>query len=426
VSKNLINYIDWWETTQEEGLEKVKTFFSEIDIPGLYFPIISKFVKNKQLKNYQVDFWDFTTEILGKYSSLSIDNQEKIITKNLDLLFRTLENLESVEERINLLESFQASEKTKAKIFTIPILNDLLNYAYSNLLNLFISFQEVIEGSQQNSVSLKQKINYLAGEKRSIEYKEIVDMFNPNLRNAMSHGKVRYEDSKVQFTFIEKANSQEFENTEELSYYQLKSNLLNFFDELTAVFLAWIKYLCELNLDFDKLTQVGLKEDTLKEVQKLNLSTLDIDCTSFETINILGDETKRHLNLELIHPNLDINSRVYFGLHTALRSFQLIQTDNLQSVHITFTSSRSINSFIRVSREIIKDLLSNTIEFEGAISKIISNQEIMMFEVNDEVRNESKDLFQGYSDIVTENYRVSEINDSSLTNKKKIYCSTLS
>lgn len=415
MKQNDIVYIDWWENNCESGLEKVKKFFP-VEIPKIYYPIINKFINHNQLKNFQENYYNISLDIFSQYSSVPSDRQRKILMENLEVVFQVLENLESVEERINLLEKFQGSEQTKSKIFTLPILNDLLNYSYTNLLSLFIKFQEAIENSPQSNVTLTAKIIYLAGKKRTIAYQDVVDIFSSNIRNAMSHGGVTYSDTKVIFKYIE--NNQEI--NKQYTYFELKDNLYKLFDALSGIFVGWVRYLCDLNVDFIRLKDSDLSQETLDKVFKLSMSTLNIECKNIQVINIMGDSTRRQLNLEFTHPNLDIDSRIYFALQSAIQMWKESQLENLQSVCISYTATRCMNSFIRISKEIITDLIAEEIDFRQALSIIIENNEIMISEANDETRNEVRDLFQGYTDIFVEgSYLISEIYDSSLEKQKR-------
>ena len=63
------------------------------------------------------------------------------------------------------------------------------------------------------------------------------------------------------------------------------------------------------------------------------------------------------------------------------------------------------------------DFSNDKIEFEDVVKSAM--QESMMWEINDEVRNEIEDNFRFYPDINSQAYTISEITDISLENVKR-------
>ncbi|HFU4065428.1 TPA: hypothetical protein ACGO51_002365, partial [Streptococcus suis] len=85
--------------------------------------------------------------------------------------------------------------------------------------------------------------------------------------------------------------------------------------------------------------------------------------------------------------------------------------------HISFQSSKSMNSFFNISTKDLIDFSNDKIVFEDVVKSAM--QESMMWETNDEVRNEIEDNFRFYPDINSEGYTISEITDISLENVKR-------
>lgn len=101
------------------------------------------------------------------------------------------EQLLDIEERINLMELFNGSEELRAKLFAVGIYNDLLNSAYSNVLKLIIKFHGEILGKNQDQKTLTPQIEYL----RKRDYNLITDISDSDVRNAISHGGIRYNNT---------------------------------------------------------------------------------------------------------------------------------------------------------------------------------------------------------------------------------------
>ena len=67
----------------------------------------------------------------------------------------------------------------------------------------------------------------------------------------------------------------------------------------------------------------------------------------------------------------------------------------------------------------MNDLINGAIDYGEAWRQIIESGNVMMFPINDEIRNEFEDAFRYYPDIEAEDYIVSEIEDISLADQKR-------
>src|SRR5690625_6484371 len=75
-----------------------------------------------------------------------------VLLKNMNFLIDSLEGVESISKRMELMENFRGSMELKASLFLINIYNDLLNGSYSKILQLYIKFESNIAGRK-----IKQK-----------------------------------------------------------------------------------------------------------------------------------------------------------------------------------------------------------------------------------------------------------------------------
>ena len=125
----------------------------------------------------------------------------------------------------------------------------------------------------------------------------------------------------------------------------------------------------------------------------------------------------KQYNLEFQHDNLDINSRYLLGIYSAQTFLLMKKISSGNYIHISFQSSKSMNSFFNISTKDLIDFSNDKIEFEDVVKSAM--QESMMWETNDEVRNEIEDNFRFYPDINSEAYTISEITDISLENVKR-------
>ncbi|MDR0298853.1 MAG: hypothetical protein LBI13_02055 [Streptococcaceae bacterium] len=421
MNKELVDFIVWWENNKEAaGTEKIEKLF-QAEIPRLLYPLLNKFYVDNQMKNFDVDYQNEIRGIFENYEQyLSSGEIAELFVSKFSKLVSTIKTLESISSRLDLLEKFQEREDIKAQAFTVPIFSDLLNYSYSDILDLFICFQEKTEQTEQNNVSLTQKINYLSGGKRTISYAKLIEIVNHSLRNAMAHGKVVYGQDKLMLTYAETVNKVTEFVTTEFSYFQLKDEIQKFYDCLTAMLYGWLSLCARHIAEFEKkINSVGMR-NLDKDVIRLAFSTLENSCESIETINILGNEDDQQLNFEFTHPNLSVNERLGFALYVAIYGYKLFDNDFVRSIYVSFYASRTMNSFLLINVDIIKELISEKISLEQAVSKIIADGGCMMFEPNTEVRNETLDSFKGFSDIKGNDYTITDIYDSSLEDKKRM------
>jgi hypothetical protein len=417
----LTDYINWWEETKEVGLKDLKStfasLFSELDfLPSIYHPILYKYLKNPQMKHWDNDLFHFTRtkirkieEIIGK------ENMTTTLLKNFHFLIYAYQNLLDIEERILLMNRFKGSEELKAKIFSINIYNDLLNTSFSNILKLFIEFQSIIENNNLFQKNLTPQIECLASSKRG--YSTITDLADSNIRNAISHGGVKAEGSKMFFSY--RKSGQEIQ--QESTVYNFKDSLLQLYDGLSATVLAWVGYLCEENITYNEIYKnPSVHEDTSLFFEKLSMSTMLTTCDKIYQLDINNQtEQRQHINVEFVGVDLDIESRVFLGLHTAERIFQLRELSLEDTIMISFHSPRTANSFFTINCSIVSNLASGVIDLGEAWKRVIKDKNVLMFPINDEDRNEFEDSFRYYPDIETEDYLITEIEDISLEDKKR-------
>ncbi|MEB7921283.1 hypothetical protein NGH88_09315 [Enterococcus faecalis] len=417
----MIDYINWWEENKEVGLEDVKKIYLGLFdkaefLPSIYHPLLYKYLKNSQLKHWDNEIFLFSKNKIEEIKTcIGKDNMLSTLLSNFHLLIYTYESLLDIEERITMMNRFKGSEELKAKVFNVNIYNDLLNIAFSNSLKLFIQFQSVVEDRNLFQKNLAPQIDCLASEKRG--FSPITDLADSNIRNAISHGGVKINGSKMVFSYRKGAKFLEKEST----VYDFKDSLLQLYDGISAIVLSWISYFCEDNITYSEIYRNELvHEDTKIFFEKLSVSTLCTVCDKINQIEIVNESSKRqHVNIEYAGIDLDIDSRAVLGLCTAERIFQLRELSIEDSIMVSFRSPRVANSFFTVNCSIIYDLANGNIDLQEAWKRVMGTKNILMFPINDESRNKFEDSFRYYPDIETEDYRITEIEDISLEDKKR-------
>lgn len=416
------DYINLWEETKETGLDDVKKTFLELFpkadfLPSIYHPILYKYLKNPQLKHWDSEIFSFSKNKIKEIESrIGKDVMLSTLLSHFHLLVYAYESLLDIEERIMMMNRFKGSEELKAKVFSINIYNDLLNTAFSNTLKLFIQFQSVIEGNNLFQKNLTPQIECLASTKRG--YSTITDLADSNIRNAISHGGVKASGNNMIFSYRKGAEYLEQEST----VYEFKDSLFQLYDGVSAIILSWIGYLCEENITYNEVyCNNSVHEDTASFFERLCMSTLCTSCNKVHQIDIDNESGKiQHVIVEFIGVDLDIDSRAVLGLRTAERIFQLRNLSLEDTIMVSFRSPRVGSSFFVVSCSIVNDLANGAIELEEAWKRVVNDKNVLMLPINDEVRNEFEDSFRYYPDIETEDYRITEIEDISLEDQKRL------
>lgn len=409
------DYKEWWEITKEyRELDLLNSQFSENFSEELsileYRPLFYKFFQNKQLKHWSKDGFEFlTSKICQLESQLGHEQIVNVFLNNLDLWISMYEQLLDIEERINLMELFNGSEELRAKLFAVGIYNDLLNSAYSNGLKLIIKFHGEILGKNQDQKTLTPQIEYL----RKRDYNLITDISDSDVRNAISHGGIRYNNTTLSFHFTQGS----IVGQKEISTFQFITAIKEIFDITSSMCLSWLYYWSQ-NISLDQLRNFNsLSKISIKFIDKLFLSTLLFECKQIDSLIPMYAKDSLQYNLIFQHDNVDINSRYFLGIYSAQKFLLMKKIRTGNYIHISFQSSKSMNSFFKISTKDLIDFSNDKIKFEDVVNSAM--QESMMWEINDEVRNEIEDNFRFYPDINSEAYTISEITDISLENVKR-------
>jgi hypothetical protein len=415
------DYINWWESTKESGLEELKATFLELFekaefLPSIYHPVLYKYLKGSQIKHWDKKLFSFSQEKIREIENeIGKEKMNSTLLANFQLLSGAYQNLLDLEERIMLMNRFKGTEELKAKIFSVNIYNDLLNASFGELLKLFIEFESVKEGKDLAQKTLTPQIDFLASPKRG--YQIITDLADSNIRNAISHGGVKTDGSTMKFSY--RKGNQYLQH--ELTVYEFKDSLLQLFDGVSAILLSWFGYLCEENITYNEVYENDTVHlDTSNFFEKLSMSTLLTTCDKVYQISINNKSEKRqHVNVEFTGIDLDINARIFLGIYTAERVYQLRKLALEDTIMIAFKSPKVANSFFTISCSVIDDFTNGKINTEEVSQIIWKSKSILMFPINDEDRNEFEDSFRYYPDIETTDYRITEIEDISVDDKKR-------
>ena len=215
-----------------------------------------------------------------------IDNFEEI----KDYSFSFINSYYHIIDIYNELDDISFDDEIKIKIYYLPIITQIIENIFANfyrVLNYHMGTNKVASTVPQLQESIKNKFD-----------NSILDI-DTNFRNAISHGKVSINGTKLFYTYKEnrkdktkQINSNEIEN--------LKNKLL---DTSSAVFLAFMLYLNKIDL-YDNLIFKN-KDDsyTNNELLKLYLKSEKVEV---KNIVILDSTFEIYTNLKNIKNEFEI------------------------------------------------------------------------------------------------------------------------
>lgn len=400
---------EWIRTKENEENEIVDRFLLDFELKNLdnylFKGIIYTFSKNEQLKYWDKDICELIDrKILEIEQNIGKDKFLEVLVDNIELLSTAYEKLLDIEERMGLMKKFTGSEELRAKFFSINIYNDLLNSSYSNILKLFIKFQGEIEGKDLSQRYLTPQIECL----RKRNYGKLTELSDSDIRNSISHGAVDVINNKIEFIY---RKGEKYERKERYTY-DFILDLNEVFDAVSATCLRFFIYLIKHGgSEQQLLSNFNISKIGQEFINKQSLSTILMKCISYYSFNPFGNNEKEQFNIEYIHPDLDTSLRFEFGVSVGIGIGEERNIKNNDSIYIGFKSKKSLTSFITIDASHIINIINELENIDEVLLKIASQS--MMWEVNDEIRNDTEDLFRHYEDINSNKYKVAEIEDIS-------------
>ena len=409
---------NWIDTREIEELNNINESLLKLNIECkedyIFQRVLYDFFNNEQLKNWNSDTLIFIkNKLLHAENLLGKERFLNLIIKNFKLVILTYEKLLALEERMELMEKFRGSEETKAKIFSISIYNDLLNSAYSYLLELFIEIESNVENKLLYQKSLTSKIQCLSTRGYTSITSEVLDS---NIRNSISHGGESFYRDKIIFKY--KIGSEY--RCQEKSIYEFTLKLKEMFDITSSMCLSIFLYLYERNVNTNLFFYNNEDSDCHEFIRKMQMSSIMIKCNYIYNFHPMGNQDETQCNIELVHPDIGIKSRYEFALNLGIKIIQVMNLGKEDYVFFLFKSKHSMNSFFKIKVESLLDIYFDNIPYNDVIN--ILEKESLMWEVNDEERNDIEDLFRCYENIENENFKILEISDISLENCKRFKC----
>ena len=192
------------------------------------------------------------------------------------------------------------------------------------------------------------------------------------------------------------------------------------FDITSSMCLSIFLYLYERNVNTNLFFYNNEDSDCHEFIRKMQISSIMIKCNHIYNFHPMGNQEEIQCNVELVHPDIDIKLRYEFALNLGIEIIQMMNLGKKDYIFFLFKSKHSINSFFKIKVELLLAVYFDNIPYSDVIN--ILEKDSLMWEVNDEERNDIEDLFRCYENIENENFKISEISDISLENCKRFKC----
>lgn len=417
-----------YNVNTKKGYALTNLFMEYNDISNNKIEVFDKinFVKNElEIKN------DFPLLLLGIVNDLLISKPQKYYNKevehevfnNLNILynkdkeqfiksFYLYQNrfFHSINSYYNILEQYKEFDnvnfdlETKTKIYTLPIITQLMEFCLSHFYRGIASVIGDIKGKNYVAQDTLRNLKDLLLK----NYPNLLDI-DIEFRNAISHGGVQVYPDKLIYFY----NNKERESIQkELRFSQLEEMKNKLIDISSGAFIGYFKFIIEKNIIDSIFMSENKDKNTFFEFVKLFLRNENI------TVNSLYDEDNQ-VKLYLSISNMDdVNKIKYLIVLIGKILFICFNRDyGYKNYLIYYTHPCSINGMMT-----FKDLQLEKILSENDVSKwnaILDKDSIMTLP---EIGNFSLDYrsykFHAFPSINGKNWYVENLTDISEDNIK--------
>lgn len=284
-----------------EVAEKINIIKNELEIkndfPLLLLGIINDFLVSKPQKYYNKEV---EHEVFNNLNLLYNKDKEQFIKS-----FYLYQNrfFHSINSYYNILELYKEFDnvsfdiETKTKIYTLPIITQLMEFCLSHFYRGIASIIGDIKGINYEPQDTLRNLETLL-------LKTYPNLLNINIefRNAISHGGVQVYPDKLVYFY----NNKERETIQkELRFSQLEEMKNKLIDISSGAFVGYFKFIIENNIIDSKFMSEDKDKNTFFELIKLFLRNENI------TVNSLYDEDNQ-VKLYLSINNINDENKIKY------------------------------------------------------------------------------------------------------------------
>jgi len=391
-----------------EVSEKINFIKNELEIqndfPLILLGITNDFLVSKPQKYYNKEV---KHEVFNNLNILYNKDKEQFVKSFYlyqDRFFHSINSYYNILEQYKEFDGVNFDLETKTKIYTLPIITQLIEFCLSHFYRGIASIIGDIKGK-----------NYVAQDTlRNLE-NLLLDTY-PNLlnidiefRNAISHGGVQIYPDKLVYFY----NNKERETIQKaLMFSQLEEMKNKLIDISSGAFVGYFKFIIENNIIDAKFMSEDKDKNTFFELIKLFLRNENI------TVNSLYDEDNQvKLYLSINNVN-DKNKIIHISVLIVKILFICFDHDySYENYLIYYKHPYSIDGMITFTQEQLKKMHNETNIL--ILNKILSeNSVITIPEINDINVDNRSYKFYTFPNINCRNWYVENLTDISENNIK--------
>ena len=289
-----------------EVADKINFIKNELEIkndfPLLLLGIINDFLVSKPQKYYNKEV---ENEVFNNLNILHTKNKEQFIKSFYlyqDRFFHSINSYYNILEQYKEFDNVSFDLETKTKIYTLPIITQLMEYCLSHFYRGIASIIGDIKGKNYVAQDTLRNLEILLLE----AYPNLLNI-DIEFRNAISHGGVQVYPDKLVYFY----NNKERETIQkELKFSQLEKMKNKLIDILSGSFIGYFKFIIENNIIDTRFMSEDKDKNTFFEFVKLFLRNENISVKSlyeedkqvklYLSFNNINDEIKIKYILILI------------------------------------------------------------------------------------------------------------------------------
>ena len=344
---------------------------------------------------------DVKREIFDNLNSLFIRDNEKFIDsfyKYQDKFFHAINSYYNILDLYNEFDDVDFDSETKAKIYYIPIITQLMEFSlshiYKNVLYIINEFEE-------KDYTKQTKLGQLKDNLKKFNYKYLIDI-DIDFRNAVSHGNIELNTDGIILT----------EKNIEIKYYQLNKMKNKLIDITSGAILGLIDFIVKKNI-INPTYLSKINEKVQYEYLKLFLHNENIKVKSFSQ-GVIGS-SQLNINLDIQGIN-DKNQIIYILITVGKILYATF--NNYDRYFISYKHPFSISGFLTLENSKLQQIL-----YEDDISNIdaIISQDlgILIPDIQKTNVDNRSYKFHIFLKISGSNWEVISIKDISVENIKR-------
>ena len=263
------------------------------NLPIFYIGILNDFIVNEPQYYYDKNV---EKELFTNLNTLYDKDEDKFLNSfytYLDKFFYSLNSYYSILDLYNEYDDIGLEDVTKAKIYYIPLITQLMEFCLNHLYRGIAS----IEGDFKNKDYTTQKT---LGKLKNIlasSYPNLLDI-DINFRDAISHGMVEIDNEGLNYSYIERDTRETV--FEELKFYDLEKKKNELIDIVSGALVGLFKFITQKELITNEYLS-SMDEKITFEFFKLFLHNENIRVKSFSKGTIGSSQFNVHIDIKNIN-----------------------------------------------------------------------------------------------------------------------------